>query len=320
MARLGLWLFSALFFEMAVGAPLYAQDVQPAASRREVAVTFDDLPATRLIRSCDLDAIREMTAKLLDIAAKHQVPLVGFVNEGKCEKLPQEALETILQMWLDAGMELGNHSYSHFDLNDTGLDRYQADVIRGESTTKRLLEARGRQLRYFRHPFLHAGKDLETKRAFESFLRERGYRVAPVTIDNQEWVFAKAYARAKRKGDEETAERISKAYLPYMKEVFEFFEAYSRHTVGHEIPQVLVLHANALNADHFEQLITMMKERGYRFVSMANALQDRAYLSADNYAGPEGLSWLHRWAITKGMEISREPREPEWLAALLRSY
>jgi peptidoglycan/xylan/chitin deacetylase (PgdA/CDA1 family) len=309
---------------MALAAvPARAQGAGPRGdARREVAITFDDLPGVAMPQSqrCDSKAFAEMNRKLLRSVAAHRVPALGLVVEGRLCEGQRAALPDILGLWLDAGLDLGNHSFSHFDLNNTPLALYQADVVRGETVTSRLLQQRGKRLKYFRHPLLHAGNNLETKRAFEKFLVERGYSVAPVTIDNQEWVFAEVYAMAKERGDKATAERVAGAYVAYMEEIFDFFEKLSVEVVGYEIRQVLLLHANPLNADYFDELVRMMKGRGYAFVSLDRALEDSAYSLPDAYAGPRGLSWLHRWALTKGMEMREEPREPEFIAKLYRDY
>ena len=165
-----------------------------------------------------------------------------------------ESQVMLLRAWLDRGHELGNHTYSHRDLNTQPLDWFEQDVVRGEPVTRRLLAEKGRRLRYFRHPFLHVGLDLDKRRAFESFLAGRGYTVAPVTIDNDEYVYAAAYADARRRGDTPMATRLAEDYLRYMESVFSFIEGVSRDLLGREIPQVLLLHANALNADRFPQL------------------------------------------------------------------
>jgi len=290
--------------------------------KREVAVTFDDIPGVALLASqrCNGKAIAEMNRKLLQSVTGHRVPALGLVVEGRLCESERPALPAILNMWLDAGAQLGNHSFSHLDINNTPLARYQADVIRGETVTTRLLAQRGGKLEYFRHPFLHAGQELGTKRAFETFLTRRGYRIAPVTIDNQEWVFAEVYAMAKERGDSATANRVGTAYIAYMGEIFDFFEKLSVEVVGYEVKQVLLLHANPLNADYFDELARMMKGRGYRFVSIEEALKDPAYRLADTYAGPKGLSWIHRWASSKGMQTREEPREPEFVAKLFRDY
>jgi peptidoglycan/xylan/chitin deacetylase (PgdA/CDA1 family) len=269
---------------------------------------------------CDAKAFAALNKKLLESIARHRVPALGLVVEGNLCTGQRTALPGILSMWLDAGHDLGNHSFSHFDLNNTPLARYEADVIRGENVTRTLLRQRGRNLKYFRHPFLHAGADPQTKRDFEKFLLDRGYTVAPVTIDNQEWVFAEVYAMARQRRDNATAHRVARAYISYMDSIFDFFERYSVAVVGYEVKQVLLLHVNPLNADHFDELVGMMKRRGYSFISLDQALQDPAYRLPDNYAGPEGLSWLHRWALTKGMKLRREPSEPDFVTRLFRSY
>lgn len=150
---------------------------------RKVAVTIDDLPAN--LFGGDIEDWQQMTATLLDGLVRHQVPAVGFVNgsklhvDGSAE--PDPARVALLQAWVDAGLELGNHSYSHPDLHNTPLEQYQRDVLRGALVTSRILAAAGRTPRYFRHPFLHTGVDLPTRDAFHAFLADHGYQVAPVT-------------------------------------------------------------------------------------------------------------------------------------------
>lgn len=287
-------------------------------TRRQVAVTFDDLPLQG--PSLDTKALWEMTAKLLRSTRANHVPVFGDINESKLYSggKPDGERVAILKMWLDAGAELGNHTFSHLSLKDHPLEQVEQDLIRGETLTKQLLSQRGIKLRYFRHPELQTGPDLETKKAFEKFLAERGYTIAPVTIDNQDFIFAIVYARAKRQGDTELMKRIVDEYVPYMERMFEFFEKLSVDVVGYEVRQVLLLHANELNADHFDDLARMMKKRGYSFISLEQALQDRAYLLTDAQSS-KGISWLHRWALAKGLEMRQEPREPEWLMALFKS-
>jgi len=238
------------------------------AAERAVAVTFDDLPATQPgAVANDVASLTDLTRKLLGVVRKHRIPAVGFVNEGKlfveaAGPGDVERRSGLLKMWLDAGLELGNHTYSHRDLNRLSLEEFQADVIRGETVTRRLLEAKGRKLRYFRHPFLHVGKELMKRRAFEAFLTARGYTVAPVTVDNDDYVYAAAYAEALRRGDAAGAARIGDDYLRYMDEVFTFFEDVSRRVLGREIRHVLLLHANGLNADRFGALAEALVRRG----------------------------------------------------------
>jgi len=290
----------------ATGFYLCAQERR--APLRQVAVTFDDLPFTGDRGRTDVNALRAFTAKLLDTIKSHRIPAIGFVNERKLQRAgEQEARIAVLKMWTDAGLELGNHTFAHADFDRTPLAAFQQQVIDGEPVTRSLLAARGMKLRYFRHPYLHTGPDRKTKEAFEQFLTARGYRVAPVTIDNMEWVFAQAYTDALQRGDGETMRRVADEYAPYMERMFDFYERMSVELFGREIPQTLLVHANALNADHFDRIIAMMKRRGYTFITLDEALRDKAYQHPDTYTGAVGISWLQRWAITRGLKFKKEP-------------
>lgn len=298
-------------------ASVYAQKLA-ASEKRTVAVTIDDLPVISLRN--DLTSQAAITSKLLHAIKAHRVPAIGFVNENKLltnGKLDEKRI-AFLRMWLDAGLDLGNHTFSHPDLHRIPLDTFKEDVIRGEEVTRGLLKARGRELRYFRHPFLHSGNNIETKREFEKFLAERGYRIAPVTIDNSEWIFARAYERALIRGDKQMAKRVADAYISYMDKKFAYFEQQSTALFGYEMKQTLLIHANALNADYFGSLARMIKKRGYQFISLEEALTDKAYASPDAYAGPGGITWIHRWAITAGKDGDFFRGEPSTPAFVLK--
>jgi peptidoglycan/xylan/chitin deacetylase (PgdA/CDA1 family) len=289
-----------------------AQNDAAQSPRRQIAITFDDLPATH----GDLQKMSFITNQLLGKITANHIPTIGFVNERKVDIRSEAAARTaLLKMWLDRGLELGNHTYSHIAIDNVSLDEYKADVIRGEAVTKRLLEERGKRLRYFRHPQLRTGPTVEYKKGLDEFLAARGYTIAPVTIDNNDFIFAEVYQRAKARGDHITMQRVVAAYVPYMESVFEFFEKLSRDALGYEVRQTLLLHANELNADHFEALVAMMKRRGYAFITLDEALQDKAYSLPDAQV-KMGLSWIHRWMIAKGMPMRPEPREPEFIAKL----
>lgn len=280
---------------------------------RRVAVTFDDLPMTGG-GNPDGRTVVENNRKIVAALLANKIPAVGFVNERQLESPGQgEERRAALRVWAEAGLELGNHTYAHRSFYNTPLADFQQEVIRGEPFTRQLLATRGMRLRYFRHPFLNTGRTLADKRAFEKFLAGRGYQIAPVTHDNMEWVFAREYSKALVAGDTEKARRVADEYVPYMERMFEFFEQLSVELFGREIPQVLLVHANLLNGDHFPRVVEMMKRRGYQFVTLEDALKDEAYRHPDNYAGPVGISWLQRWRVTRGKEFRKEPYLPEYM-------
>jgi peptidoglycan/xylan/chitin deacetylase (PgdA/CDA1 family) len=304
---------AALITIAAGGAP--AAVSAPRRPPREMAVTFDDLPGV-VAPGEGLAELAAITDRLVDRIAADRIPAVGFVNEGKLA--PAAAAEpgrvALLEKWVSAGLELGNHTYSHVDLNRVPLEEFEEDVVRGEVVTSRLLSSANRRLRYFRHPFLHTGRSLESRRELEKFLASRGYRVAPVTIDNSDWIFARAYALAKQRGDRSAAERVAEAYVPYMEAKIEYFERQSVALFVREIRQILLVHANALNADRFSNLTARLRARGYAFCSLERALEDPAYTSRDVFVGAGGISWLHRWALSgRSGVLPNEPRTPRFV-------
>lgn len=282
-------------------------------TRREVAVTFMSLPYMRSYPD-DEATIEKTTRKLLKTITSHDIRAVGFVGERAIfrygEKEPRTAS---LKMWLDAGLELGNQTFSHKWLYKTPLAEFQEDTLRGEAVTRQLLHERGLPLRYFSYPYLNTGPDLETKASFEKFLAERGYTFAPVTIDNMDWLFARVYDEAMERNDTETMKRVGEEYVPYMERMFEFYEQLSVDVTGYEVPQVLMLSASKLNAVYLEDLVQMLKRRNYSFVSLDAAMKDKAYQQPDKYTGPVGISWIQRWAITKGMGFRKEPPLPPFM-------
>jgi beta-lactamase regulating signal transducer with metallopeptidase domain len=293
-----------------------AADERRASStpaRREVAFAFISLPYMRSYGDDDA-AVEKVTRKLLKTITSNSIPAVGFVGEHSIFRYGErEPHAAPLKMWLDAGLELGNQTFSHKWLYKTPLPEFQEDLLRGETVTRQLMRERGLKLKYFLYPFLNTGPDPETKASFEKFLKERGYTFAPVTIDNMDWLFARVYDEAEERNDVETMRRVGQEYVPYMERMFEFYEKLSVDVVGYELPQVLMLSASRLNADYLEDLVRMLKRRNYGFVSLDAALKDRAYGQPDEYTGPVGISWLQRWAITKGMGFRKEPPLPPFM-------
>jgi peptidoglycan/xylan/chitin deacetylase (PgdA/CDA1 family) len=281
---------------------------------RQVAITVDDLPAGAADRMSGA-AIDEMTSKLVTALREQKVPAVGFVNASKLFKWGEvdERIKA-LQIWLDNGFELGNHTYSHASLNRVGLKAWEDDVIQGEPILKQLLAEHHMKLRYLRHPYLDTGKDLQTRREAEAFLSARGYIVAPVTLDAWDWMYAPVYDDAKSRGDNTLEEKLVSSYLSYSNDVFAYSERLSTTTAGYEVKQILLLHGNQLEADHIGELLGVLRKRGYRFITLEDALSDPAYGMPDTYVGEEGTGWLDHWAITQGKPPQGAPVFPQWVS------
>jgi|SRR3954447_5777030 len=290
---------------------------QEARPDRQIAITFDDLPFGG--PDLGLARIRAENEAILAALRQEGVPATGFVNEGKLYVSGEiDARTALLDQWLEAGQELGNHTFSHLSLRDTPVPAFEEDLVRGETVTHWLAGRHGGTLRYFRHPFLHTGPSLAARQDFERFLAARGYTVAPVTIENSDYIFSRVYNEMKTKGDAPGMRRTADAYLRFTAAQLDFWEGVAQTVVGRPLRHVLLLHDNEINAGHLGELLALLRRRGYRFVPLEEALRDEAYRLPDAYAGRAGVSWLYRWAVSRGIQIDwqHEPEPPAEIQTL----
>lgn len=273
-----------------------AAEIEPG---RSIVISLDDLPMADDTLSPSM--LRINTKKILSALSRHHAVGIGFVNAKKIKK-SGPGLE-LLKMWVKAGMELGNHTFSHLDLSETDLKTYEDDILRGEPVIKKLMKS---DKLFFRYPFNHTGLTKEIKQDLEEFLASHGYTIAPFTIEHGDYIFNSVYNNAKAAKDKILAEKIRQEYLKFLDDIFPYFEQVSKKYLGYEPPQIFLIHASWINADCLDEMLDKMEKRGYKFVSMEQALSDKAYQTKDNYTGKYGISWLHRWTLSLGIKMDRK--------------
>ena len=266
-----------------------------AHKRATIAITFDDLPALTLLR--DQRYVTYLNTMILRGLKRHHIPATGFVNESKLDELDRSQQIAVLQHWLDASMDLGNHTSSHESPTTLGPADYIADIVRGEPVTRGLLAQRHRTIGWFRHPYLETGAPIAVKREIDDWLHAHGYRIAPVTIDADDWEFAEPYDDAIARHDERRRTHIRRAYLEHSAETVRWYRAAAHALFGRDIAYVMLLHATRLNADCIDDIAALLKSEKLRPVSLTKAMTDPAYRTKDPYAGKDGIEWLERWSI-----------------------
>jgi peptidoglycan/xylan/chitin deacetylase (PgdA/CDA1 family) len=281
-------------------------------AQKQVCITIDDLPTVSDLYQTANNR-DSLTRRLLSHLRQHQVPAIGFVIGEKLMNGPvadQNQLN-LLEHWLEAGFDLGNHTFSHQSYNDMSATNYQVDVLQGEKLLKPLIVKYGKQLRYFRHPYLARGNTTGKIDSLTVFLASAGYKEAPVTINNRDYLFSAAYEKALLKKDIVLAKNIGNQYVEYMMASVHFYESQADSLFHHPIPHILLTHANTINSYFLGSLLARLEKEGYQFVTMEKVLAHPVYQSPDRFIGPEGISWIQRWALTQGKPESFCDGEPE---------
>lgn len=295
------------------GSPGFV-NAQNKTRNKKLAVGFVSLPP--LDRTSNAPKDSDATMRLLIEKLKsHKVPAIGFVQGNMIsdgEKLYPVRAEMI-RLWRDAGFEIGIGGFRHIWFYDNSYEDYLANVEKNESVTRKILAEKNTPLRYFSYPFLNTGKTAEERTRFEAWLGARGITPVKYTVDNSEWLYSYAYEMARLDNDVSTMKEIRQSFLRYMAEMFDHYEAYSQEMFGRDISQTMVLTPSRLVTDAADDLFGMLEKRGYKFVSMEEALADEAYRTEENFYGKSGISWFERWQMAQGKKLRAEPKVDDFV-------
>ncbi len=197
---------------------------------KEVALTFDDGPDP------------EWTPKILSILEAKHVPATFFIIGGNAEASPG-----LVQRMVADGDEVGNHTYTHPNLADTGREGVKLEL----NATQRLFEAlTGRSLRLFRPPYLGDAEPTDVDELIPvEIAQSMGYVTVGEHIDPVDWA---------RPGEQAIIDRTFKQL----------------HAVSRDMPRNIVLLHDA-GGDRSQtvaalpKLIDRLRTEGYRFVPVS---------------------------------------------------
>jgi peptidoglycan/xylan/chitin deacetylase (PgdA/CDA1 family) len=287
--------------------------------QRTVAITVDDLPiaetdvpTTGTIDPIEVEAINRA---ILDSLRRHKVPATGFVIGKRVEDVGEIPGREILSRWVEGGNDLGNHSYSHTDFNQLTIKQMEQEIVSGEKSLTDVLRKVGRTPRYFRFPMNHTGDTAAKHDAVAAFLTQRGYKLAVCTIDNEDYVFDRAYLLALARKDKESAERLRSEYLSYTGTEIDYYSTLNKQVFGYAPPHVMLLHVNRLNADTIDSVLGLFEQRHYAFVDLDKAEADSAFATPETFFTQYGWMWGYRWARERHVKVNGnlETEPPAWV-------
>lgn len=284
-----------------------------SAAAQELTLTFDDLPAHNALPPGEtrLGVISSLVATL---AAAGAPPSTGFVNGAGLDEAPADA--SVLRVWRGTGNLLGNHTWSHVNLDAVGAAAFIDEITRNEPVLRAF--AGDSDWRWFRYPFLAEARESASRTAVRTALRSHDYKIASVTMDFSDWAFNEPYARCRTAGDAAALARLEVLYLSAAEDVLAASRALSNRLYGRDIPYVLLMHVGAFDAQMLPRLLKMYRERGVRLVTLAEAMDDPFYDSDLEAANAEFPLTLENAAAAKGLASPARPDLQPELAALCR--
>lgn len=240
---------------------------------QKLAITLDDLPQNGGLPPGVTRA--EITKNTLAVLKKYHVPPVyGFINAKKLESSADGA--EALKLWA-AAEPVGNHTYSHMDLEQNPPEAFERDIEQNEPALELL--ASKEDWHWLRYPYLHEGDTVEKRRAVREYLKAHGYKIAQVTIDWEDYLWNGAYARCVAKNDKASIEWLRTSYLKTASDFIDLGRDMAKLVYGHDINHVLLLHLGAFSSTILPEAFELLKKKGFKFVTLDEAQSDPAYQS-----------------------------------------
>ena len=228
-----------------------------AAQKREIAITIDDLPFVGEAKNFHLEMI-------IQAFKENDVPATGFViaKEVNPDHWP------MLRKFRDSGLGLGNHTLSHANLDKMDADSFIQEIEAADELLLPILT----EPKYFRYPYLAVGKR-DKKNKVESYLFSKNYHIAPVTIDSKDFTFNQLLLAVPEKERRNFLDVLKACYLDFIWQQTLQAEEHNRLARTPYKANILLIHANLLNAYVLPDIIRLYKQRGFVFVSLSSALK-----------------------------------------------
>jgi len=269
--------------------------VSPA---QKLAITFDDLPRNGELPP-GVTQTETAKATLAILKKKHVPPVYGFINAQKLEGSADGA--EALKLWA-AKERVGNHTYSHMDLEKNTAEAFESNIAQNEPALELLspkLLSQKDDWHWFRYPYLHEGDTVEKRRAVRAYLKSHGYRIAQVTIDWEDYLWNFAYARCAAKNDQKAIAWLHSSYLETASEFIDLSREHAKLIYGRDINYVLLLHLGAYSSTILPDALDLLKKKGFQLVTLEEAEKDAAYESDPDVGMKDGGSLLDQLMVVK---------------------
>lgn len=283
------------------------------AAAQQIAFTWDDLPAHSTLPPgrTRVDIAWAIISAMKDA---HMPPAFGFVNGVLTEREPLSV--GVLSDWREAGLPLGNHTWSHMNLNTSALIDWEADVLKNEPILRSYMK--NQDWHWLRFPYLAEGDTPQKREAARKFLSEHRYKIAGVTMSFGDYMFNEPYGRCVGKGDAESIQKLETSYLAAANAAIGYSRSMSKALYGRDIPYVLLMHIGALDAKMLPRLLNLYRERGFSFIGIEKAEKDQFYANDIDLSLPSGPDSLEEAMRRRNLPLPKAPKPDLDLNAICR--
>jgi peptidoglycan/xylan/chitin deacetylase (PgdA/CDA1 family) len=267
---------------------------------KRLAFTFEYLP---FMKPMGYWRPREISNQILRTLEKNKIKAAGFVIQQKVEDDPSTYV--ILDDWVSRHHTLGNQTWGNVDLNSIEAKHFIEHIADGHKYLRNITRAHPQNYRFLRYPNLHQGEKLKKKKRVKRAIERSRYQVAHVSVKTATNFFNRPFVNSLQ-DPSNSLEALKNHYLKHVLDSLDYSESQSQIIFGDNIPHILQLHAGVAISTMLEPLIGVLKDRGYTFISLQEALNDPAYQAEENYVGPMGLTFVDRVAATRGIPFEAE--------------
>lgn len=271
----------------------------PPAEAPKIAITIDDLPVhgpmPRGVTALDVN--RQMI-RAIQRAGTPGVTV--FINGHWLEKQPETT--AALQAWEDAGIAVGSHSWSHPNLNNVTADQYRQEISRNEPVVERF--ANGKDWHWYRYPYLAEGDDLAKRAEIRTFLADRGYKIAGVSMDFSDWKWTAVYVRCHDAGNQAAIKKLERMYMDAAQAGITYNQRLAKAIYGRDIAHVQLMHVSAFSARMMPRLLELYRKAGFRFVSLPEAQADPAYAEDNDPRLPPRPQFIGQRPTISGVTVT----------------
>jgi peptidoglycan-N-acetylglucosamine deacetylase len=270
------------------------------AAAQSIALSFDDGLNPR--QSAQAAACNGAILKALADGQVHSILFAAGRNIDSPQGL------ALVKDWGIAGHTIGNHTYSHLNLNDrdTTLPRFIADVERNDTLLSQV-PGWSKRLRF---PYLKEGDTAAKRDGMRAWLTAHAYASGAVSIDASDWYYDQRYTLWRAAHAAADPRAFRQAYLDHLWDRARYYDGLSLKVLGRSAKHVLLLHTRCINADFLPDIIGMFRARGWTLIAPAQAYADPLYAMQPSTL-PAGESIL--WALAKQAGVSglRYPAEDD---------